>query len=69
MDLQVGDLVQTESGISGRIAFISRLTAFVDIREGDNTNTVPCLLSELSRVDPPHLGPGRPDDNFGSSHS
>jgi hypothetical protein len=69
MDLQVGDLVQTESGISGRIAFISRLTAFVDVREGESTNTVPCLLSELSRIDPPHLGHGPSEDNFGSSHS
>jgi hypothetical protein len=48
MELGVGDLVRTESGTSGAIAYISRLTAFVAVREGETTNTVPFLLSQLS---------------------
>ncbi len=45
--------MRTQSGQIGKIVLISRLSAFVEVREGETTRTVTFLLSELTRVDPP----------------
>ena len=52
--LKTGDWVRAPSGQTGKIVLISRLSAFVEVRQDDTPRTVPFLLSELIRVDPPH---------------
>jgi preprotein translocase subunit YajC len=51
--LKTGDWVRAQSGQVGKIILISRLSAFVEVLEGESKRTVTFLLSELSRVDPP----------------
>jgi hypothetical protein len=55
MELHAGDLVQTEAGVTGRIAFITRLTAYIDVQEEQNSVSMPILLSELKLVDHPQI--------------
>jgi preprotein translocase subunit YajC len=52
--LKAGDWVRAQSGHEGKIVLISRLSAFVDVQHEDKTHTVTFLLSELTRIDPPH---------------
>jgi hypothetical protein len=58
MQFNAGDLVQTDSGISGRVVHVSRLTAFVEFDLVGGKQVVPILLSELNRVDPPQAPSG-----------
>ncbi len=51
--LQRGDWVRTKDGHEGKILLVSRLTAFVEIEGHDELRTVPFLLSELTKIDPP----------------
>jgi hypothetical protein len=51
--LKAGDWVRAQSGQTGRIVLISRLSAFVEVRQGETTRTVTFLLSELTKIDPP----------------
>ena len=55
MEFQVGDWVQTETGLKGRIAHMSRLSAFVevDIHFQGGNQILPFLLSELTKIEPP----------------
>lgn len=52
-DSKTGDLVRTKSDLVGRIASIVQLTAYVRITQKDGDAIMPCLLSELIRVDSP----------------
>lgn len=54
MDFQDGDTVRTETGLTGRIVHIWRMTGFVELELEGGKEVVPFLLSELKRVDPPH---------------
>jgi hypothetical protein len=58
--LQAGDWVRAHTGHIGKIILISRLSAFVDVHYGDKTHTMTFLLSELSKIDPPHAGDQSP---------
>jgi hypothetical protein len=58
MQIQDGDLVQTVSGLSGRVIHVSKLTAFVELELEGGKEVVPLLLSELIRVDQPQLPSG-----------
>jgi preprotein translocase subunit YajC len=51
--LKTGDWVRARSGQTGKIVLISRLSAFVEVKESETTRTMTFLLSELTRVDPP----------------
>lgn len=51
--LKAEDWVRAQSGQTGKIVLISRLSAFVEVRENDTPRTVTFLLSELTRIDPP----------------
>ena len=51
--LKAGDWVRAQSGQTGKIVLISRLSAFVEVRENDTPRTVTFLLSELTRIDSP----------------
>ena len=51
--LKTGDWVRAQSGQTGRIVLISRLSAFVEVRQGETTRTMTFLLSELTKIDPP----------------
>jgi hypothetical protein len=51
--LKTGDWVRTPSGQTGKVVLISRLSAFVEVRQAETTHTVTFLLSELTKVDPP----------------
>jgi preprotein translocase subunit YajC len=64
MELSNGDWVQTDSGLSGRIVHVSRLTAFVELELEGGKEVLPILLSELIRVDPaqPPTGPTQHDN-------
>ena len=53
MEFEIGDWVQTDSGQKGKILLISRLSAFVEIGEGTNCQTICCLISQLTRLDTP----------------
>jgi len=58
--LNTGDWVRAASGQIGKIVLISRLSAFVDVGNGDKTHTMTFLLSELTKIDPPPSGPQPP---------
>jgi hypothetical protein len=58
MEFNAGDRVQTDSGMSGRVIHVSRLTAFVELDLEGGKEVVPILLSELRRVDPPQTPSG-----------
>jgi hypothetical protein len=61
MDLQVGDWVQTDTGLKGRLVHLSRMSAFVEVDvelEGGH-QILPFLLSELTKVDPPPEDPSK----------
>jgi len=45
--------VRAQSGQTGKIVLISRLSAFVEVQQDDGKHTVTFLLSELTRIDPP----------------
>jgi preprotein translocase subunit YajC len=62
MELQQGDWVETDSGIRGQVIHVSRLTAFVAAELEGGVETLPFLISELRRIDPPHdpAGPTPP---------
>ena len=51
--LKSGDWVRAASGQTGKIILISRLSAFVDVQQGETTRTMTFLLSELTKIDPP----------------
>jgi hypothetical protein len=51
--LKTGDWVRTPSGETGKIVLVSRLSAFVEMRQGETTRTMTFLLSELTKVEPP----------------
>jgi preprotein translocase subunit YajC len=51
--LKTGDWVRARSGQTGKIVLISRLSAFVEVKDSETTRTMTFLLSELTRVDPP----------------
>jgi preprotein translocase subunit YajC len=51
--LKTGDWVRTRSGQTGKVVLISRLSAFVEVKDSETTRTMTFLLSELTRVDPP----------------
>jgi hypothetical protein len=51
--LKTGDWVRGPSGQTGKIVLIIRLSAFVEVLQGEAKRTVTFLLSELTRVDPP----------------
>jgi preprotein translocase subunit YajC len=51
--LKAGDWVHAQSGQTGRIVLISRLSAFVEVNQGETTRTMTFLLSELTKIDPP----------------
>jgi hypothetical protein len=53
MSLQIGDWVRTETGLEGEIVLVSRLSAFIEVREEKGTRTVSYLLSSLKKIDPP----------------
>jgi hypothetical protein len=54
MDLQRNDWVKTESGETGEIVHISRLTVFVAIRAVDKEDRIEAYLaSQLTKVDRP----------------
>jgi hypothetical protein len=52
--LKTEDWVRAPSGQTGKIVLISRLSAFVEVKDSETTHTMTFLLSELTRVDPPH---------------
>jgi hypothetical protein len=52
-DVIPGDWVQTDTGLKGQVIHVVRLTAFVEITFDGGKETLPFLLSELSRVNPP----------------
>jgi preprotein translocase subunit YajC len=54
--LKTGDWVRARSGQTGKIVLISRLSAFVEVKDSETTRTMTFLLSELTRVDPPPAG-------------
>ena len=51
--LKTGDWVRTNSGQTGNIILISRLSAFVEVQKGETTHTMTYLLSELTKIEPP----------------
>jgi hypothetical protein len=51
--LQVGDWVRTPSGHEGKIVLISRLSAFIDYGHKPESGPASCLLSELTKIEPP----------------
>jgi hypothetical protein len=51
--LNAGDWVRAQSGQTGKIVLISRLSAFVEVQQEDGKHTITFLLSELTRIDPP----------------
>jgi hypothetical protein len=55
MDLEPGAWVRTQAGEVGQIVTITKMSAFVKV-EGEPApeNVRLFLLSELTRVDPPH---------------
>jgi len=53
MDLQLGDWVQTDSNLKGRVIHVTRLSAFVEIHFDGGVEVLPFLLSELTKIDPP----------------
>jgi hypothetical protein len=53
MDLHPGDWVKTDSNLKGRVIHVSRLSAFVEIHFEGGVETLPFLLSELTKIDPP----------------
>ena len=59
MSFEVGDWVRTTTtGLEGRIVLISRLSAFIEVREVEGIRMVSYLLSSLEKIDPP-----RPENN------
>jgi hypothetical protein len=54
MALQSGDWVRTEAGDVGRVVYISRLTAFVQIEPPPQDKRLKAFLtSTLTKIDPP----------------
>jgi hypothetical protein len=51
--LKTGDWVRADSGQTGKIILISRLSAFVEVHHGEISHTTTFLLSQLTKVDPP----------------
>ena len=60
MDLHPGDWVKTDSNLKGRVIHVSRLSAFVEIHFEGGVETLPFLLSELTKIDPPKTQPPSP---------
>jgi hypothetical protein len=60
MTLQPGDWVKTDSDLKGRVVHVSRLSAFVEVHLEGGVETLPFLLSELTRIDPPETQPPPP---------
>jgi hypothetical protein len=54
--LQVGDWVRTPSGHVGKIVLLQRLSAFIDYGNESDSGPASCLLSELTKIDPPNPG-------------
>jgi len=57
---QIGDRVRTPSGHEGRVALISRLSAFIDFGNKADSGPASCLLSELIKIDPPQQPERKP---------
>ena len=51
--LQAGDWVRTASGDEGMIDLLSRLSAFIEFGGKPHSGPSSCLLSELTKIDPP----------------
>lgn len=51
--LHSGDWVRTDSGATGQIMFINRLSAFVDVQQIASSFTAAYLLSELTKIEEP----------------
>lgn len=57
MELKPGDCVRTESGETGRVVHIDRLTVFVAFAALPQAHDIKAFLaSELTFVDPPNEG-------------
>jgi preprotein translocase subunit YajC len=65
MDLQQGDWVETDSGLRGCVIHVTKLTAFVEVQFNGGRETLPFLVSELKRIDPPHPPAGPPGNLHG----
>jgi hypothetical protein len=50
---QIGDWVRTPSGHEGMVVLISRLSAFIDYGNKPDCGPASCLLSELTKIEPP----------------
>ena len=58
VQLRKGDWVRTESGLEGRILMMSRQSAFVQtLADGNKSRTVGCLISQLTKIEPPKERP------------
>jgi hypothetical protein len=54
MDLHSGDWVRTEAGEVGRVIYVARLTAFVELEPPSDDKSLKALLtSKLTKIDPP----------------
>jgi hypothetical protein len=51
--LQAGDWVRTTSSDEGMIDLLSRLSAFIEFGGKPHSGPSSCLLSELTKIDPP----------------
>ncbi len=51
--LQAGDWVRTKDGDIAKVVLISRLSAFLDYGPISKGGPASCLLSELTKTDPP----------------
>ncbi len=57
--LQSGDWVRADAGLVGQIILVSRLSAFVEVQQGESSYTITYLLSELTKIDKPPVNTER----------
>jgi hypothetical protein len=60
MELHPGDWVKTDSDLKGRVIHVSRLSAFVEVHLEGGVETLPFLISELTKIDPPEAPQSSP---------
>jgi hypothetical protein len=57
--LKADDWVRTPSGHEGKIILVHRMSAFIEYGSGPSGSST-CLLSELTKIDPPSEPPSNP---------
>ena len=65
MDIKVGDWVRVPSGYQGRVAYLTRANAYVNMHMGNSSYLVVVPLADLTKLD----GPPEHDRDQSGSHT